>query len=163
MQQVAFHPTRSHFLVATQQQVRIYDLAGRTLVQTLQPGVRWLSGFDLHPQGDNVVLGSFDKRVVWHDLELGERPYRTLRHHDLAVRAVRFSTSHPLWASAGDDGTVHVFHATVSADLATDPMIAPVRILRAPASTAILDLRWHPHQPWVIATGADGLVRLWTD
>lgn len=29
--------------------------------------------------GDNVIVGSYDRRLVWHDLDLSERPYKTLR------------------------------------------------------------------------------------
>ena len=29
--------------------------------------------------GDNVIVGSYDRRLVWHDLDLSDRPYKTLR------------------------------------------------------------------------------------
>ena len=166
VQQVAFHPSRSHLFVATQRTIRVYDLVGQTLIQTLQPGVKWISSIDIHPLGENVIVGSYDRRTVWHDLELGERPYKTLRHHDRAVRTARFSPRWPLFATAGDDGALHVFHATVSSDLATDPVIVPVRVLRAHAvadGIGALSVRWHPREPWVVSAGADGMAKLWTD
>jgi ribosome biogenesis protein ERB1 len=51
--------------------------------------------------------------VAWYDTELSTKPYRALRYHQGAVRAVAFHRSYPLFASASDDGSVHVFHGMV--------------------------------------------------
>jgi ribosome biogenesis protein ERB1 len=51
VQQAIFHPSRPHFLVATERYVRIYDLMAQSLVKTLQPGVRHVSSLDVHPMG----------------------------------------------------------------------------------------------------------------
>jgi ribosome biogenesis protein ERB1 len=80
--------------------VRIYDLQGQSLVKTLQPGSKWISSLDIHPNGeegvsycvcygsvrlnegtigDNVIVGGYDKKLAWHDLDLSDRPYKTLR------------------------------------------------------------------------------------
>lgn len=59
--------------------MRLYDLAAQTLVKTLMPGLKWISSIDVHPGGDNVIVGSYDKRLVWFDLDLSNRPYKTLR------------------------------------------------------------------------------------
>lgn len=58
-----------------------------------------------------------------------------------ALRAAQFHRHYPLMASASDDGTVHVFHATVYSDLLRNPLVVPLKILRghevrAPASQA---------------------------
>ncbi|KAJ2892180.1 Ribosome biogenesis protein erb1, partial [Coemansia aciculifera] len=55
VQSIMFHPTKPWFLVATQRYVRIYNLMQQALVKTLQPGVKWISSIDVHPQGDNVI------------------------------------------------------------------------------------------------------------
>lgn len=52
VQCVAFHPTRPHFLVATERAVRIYDLMAKGLVKQLQPNVRHVSSVDVHPMGE---------------------------------------------------------------------------------------------------------------
>lgn len=49
------------------------------LVKTLQTSVKWVSSIDIHPGGDNVIIGSYDKRVCWFDLDLSSRPYKSLR------------------------------------------------------------------------------------
>ena len=51
--------------------------------------------------------------MAWYDTELSTKPYRALRYHQGAVRAVAFHRSYPLFASASDDGSVHVFHGMV--------------------------------------------------
>ncbi|CAR28294.1 ZYRO0F00616p [Zygosaccharomyces rouxii] len=160
-----FHPYKPQLFVCTQRYVRIYDLSQQVLVKKLLPGARWLSGFDIHPQGDNLVASSFDKRVLWHDLDLASTPYKTLRYHDKAVRSVSFHKKLPLFCSAADDGNLHIFHATVYDDLMKNPLIVPLKQLVGHDvinSLGILDSVWHPREAWLFSAGADNTARLWT-
>lgn len=164
-QTAQFHPSRPLFFVATQRAIRCYDLQKQELLKALQPGARWISSFDIHPGGDNLVVGSYDRRVCWHDLELSTRPYKTMRFHGEAVRAVQFHRSYPLFADASDDGTLQIFHGKVVNDLMEDPTIVPVKMLRGHRvvnKLGIMDLDWHPQHPWLVSAGADGTCRLWT-
>ncbi|KAI9839813.1 MAG: Ribosome biogenesis protein erb1 [Sarea resinae] len=166
-QTCAFHPSKPVFFVATQRAVRAYDLQRQELLHILQPGARWISSMDIHPGGDNLILGSYDRRLLWHDLELSPRPYKTLRYHTKAIRAVKFHSqagSYPLFADASDDGCVQVFHGKVVGDLMTNATVVPLKVLRGHAVKAglgVLDLDWHPREPWVVSAGADGTCRLW--
>jgi ribosome biogenesis protein ERB1 len=65
-----------------------------------------------------------------YDLDLSTKPYKALRYHTYAVKGAAFHNSYPLFASSSDDGTAHVFHGRVYADLMTNPLIVPVKILR---------------------------------
>jgi WD40 repeat protein len=71
-------------------------------------------------QGDNLIVGTLDRRLCWFDLDLSTKPYKTLRYHRLALRAVCYHPRYPLFASAGDEGAVHVFHGMV---YVTDPLL----------------------------------------
>lgn len=161
-----FHPFKPQLFVASQRYIRIYDLAQQTLVKKLMPGARWLSSIDLHPRGDNLLASSYDKRVLWHDLDLSSTPYKTLRYHDKAVRSIKFHKANlPLFASASDDGSIHVFHSTVYDDLMTNPLLVPLKKLlghKKVNSLGVLDLVWHPKEAWLFSAGADGTARLWT-
>jgi ribosome biogenesis protein ERB1 len=165
-QTAAFHPLKPIFFVATQRNVRVYDLLAQKLLKSLQPGARWISSLDVHPGGDNVLVGSYDRRTLWHDLDLSARPYKTLRFHDKAVRAVRFHPGGlPLFVDASDDGTLQVFHGKVVDDLMENATIVPVRVLRGHSkkgALGVMDVDWHPRLPWCVSAGADGTVRLWT-
>ena len=193
VRQVAFHPIKPHLVVATAHAVRTYDLARRTLVKKLLPGARGgVACISVHAGGDNVLVGAGGGRVSWMDSDLSTRPYRTMRFHaeGASVNAVVFhdgggrgeaSRAHalPLFASASDDGDVHVFHGMVYADLMQNPLIVPVKVLRgihapkAGSATAaaaprkqrkhVTALAWHPRLPWLITAGADGVARLWVD
>ena len=118
-QAAAFHPRKPLLYVANQRSVRVYSLIKQALEQKLESGVKWISGLDIHPTGDHVILSSYDHRTVWFDSELSSRPYKTLKYHAKAVRrAVFHPGGYPLMATASDDGTVHVFHARVFNDFA---------------------------------------------
>ncbi|KAI7861707.1 NUC169 domain-containing protein [Spinellus fusiger] len=166
VQKVQFHPIKPVFFVATQIYVRVYDLMRQELVKTLQPSVKWISSIDIHPGGDNVIIGSYDKRVCWFDMDLSSRPYKSLRFHTKAVRQVAYHQRYPLFASASDDGTIQIFHGMVYNDLLQNPLIVPVKILRGHSEkdglVGVLNIEFHPTQPWIFSSGADGSLRLWT-
>lgn len=86
------------------------------------------------------------------------------RYHTRALRSVAFHPTLPLFASASDDGTIQVFHATIYTDLMQNPLIVPLKILRGHRVTeglGVLDIRWHPEKPWLVSSASDGEVRLW--
>ncbi|KAK4147689.1 NUC169 domain-containing protein [Dichotomopilus funicola] len=164
-QTAAFHPLRPLFFVATQRTIRCYDLQKLELVKVVQPGAKWISSFDIHPGGDNLIVGSYDKRLLWHDLDLSNRPYKTMRFHGEAIRQVRYHKGGlPLFADASDDGSLQIFHGKVPNDQLENPTIVPVKMLKGHkvvSKLGVLDIDWHPREPWCVSAGADGTARLW--
>lgn len=167
-----FHPSKPILFVANQRSIRAYDLSRQLLVKILQPGARWISSFDIHPTsstasgGDNLIVGSYDRRLLWHDLELSQRPYKTLRYHRKAIRAVKFHPGgrYPLFADASDDGSLQIFHGSVTGDMLSNATIVPLKVLKGHKITGelgVLDVDWHPREPWCVSAGADGTCRLW--
>lgn len=158
-----FHPTKPFFFVATDNHVRVYNLVAQSLAKKLVGGAGRLSCLAVHPGGDHVLLGSDDKRLAWYDLDLSTKPYKVLRYHTQALRGVSYHPTYPLFASAADDATVHVFHGMVYSDLLTNPLIVPVKILRGHKvhdHSGVLDCIFHPTQPWVFTAGADSAIYL---
>ncbi|KAL3807971.1 hypothetical protein ACHAXA_010773 [Cyclostephanos tholiformis] len=165
-QLACFHPHKPFLLVATREHVRVYHLVKQVMVKRLVSGCRHISSLDVHVSGDHVLVGSLDRRLVWFDLDLASTPYKTLKYHERALRSVGFHPRYPLMASASDDGTVHVFHAMVYSDLMRNPLIVPVKVLRAHAvvkSLGALSMVFHPTQPWLFSAGADGSIHLYQD
>ncbi|XP_051925880.1 ribosome biogenesis protein bop1 [Hippocampus zosterae] len=165
VQCVSFHPIRPYFFVATQRNVRVYNLVKQEMTKKLQANSKWISSMAVHPGGDHVICGSYDCRLGWFDLDLSTKPYRMLRHHKKAVRAVAYHRLYPLFASASDDGSVIVCHGTVYNDLLQNPLIVPVKVLKGHMvihELGVLDVTFHPTQPWVFSSGADSTIRLFT-
>ncbi|XP_061597715.1 ribosome biogenesis protein bop1 [Cololabis saira] len=165
VQCVSFHPVRPYFFVATQRSVRVYNLVKQEMTKKLQANSKWISSIAVHPGGDHVISGSYDCRLSWFDLDLSTKPYKVLRHHKKAVRSVAYHRTYPLFASASDDGSVIVCHGTVYNDLLQNPLIVPVKVLRGHAIThdlGVLDVTFHPTQPWIFSSGADATIRLFT-
>lgn len=159
-----FHPSRPLFFVATQRMIRCYDLQKLELIKVIQPGARWISSFDLHTGGDNLIVGSYDRRLLWHDLELSMRPYKTMRFHPKAIRAVKYHKDLPLFADASDDGSLQIFHGKVVTDLMENATIVPLKTLnghKVVNALGVMDLDWHPREPWLFSAGSDGTARLW--
>lgn len=164
-QSAQFHPSKAIFFVATKNSIRSYDLAKQELVKILQPGAKWISSFDVHPGGDNLIVGTYDKRLLWHDLDLSTKPYKTLRYHQQAIRAVAFHHGGlPLFADASDDGSLQIFHGKVVGDLMENATIVPLKVLKGhqvKSRLGVMDVEWHPREPWCVSAGADGTCRLW--
>ena len=34
---------------------------------------------DIHPSGDHLIVGGYDRKLCWFDLELSDKPYKILR------------------------------------------------------------------------------------
>ncbi|KAG3121389.1 Ribosome biogenesis protein [Phytophthora idaei] len=163
VQCVLFHPSKPFFFHATQRHVRVYNLVKQSIVKKLSSGVKWISSMAVHPNGDHLLVGSYDRRLCWFDLDLSSRPFKTLKYHEKAVRDVSFHAKYPLMASASDDGTIHIFHAMVYSDLMKNPLIVPLKILRGhevSGGLGVMALAFHPVLPWVVTGGADGSIRL---
>ncbi|KAK4230575.1 ribosome biogenesis protein ERB1 [Podospora fimiseda] len=164
-QAAAFHPSKPIFFVATMRTIRCYDLQKLELIKIVQPGAKWISSIDIHPGGDNLIVGSYDRRLLWHDLDLSNRPYKTMRFHPKAIRAVKYHKGGlPLFADASDDGTLQIFHGKVPNDQLENPTIVPVKQLKGHKvvnQVGVVDIDWHPREPWCVSAGADGTARLW--
>lgn len=63
VQCVLFHPSKPFFFHATQRHVRIYNLVKQAMVKKLSSGVKWISSMDVHPNGDHLIVGSYDRYV----------------------------------------------------------------------------------------------------
>jgi len=164
---VLFHPREAFLFVMTPRSIRCWSLASMALVKRMLSPAKDFCALAVHPSGAHVLAGSSDLKVCWYELDAGAQP-RTFKYHKRAVRGVHFHPTAPLFASCSDDGAVHVFYGRVYDDLITDPLIVPVKILRhaatdatgAPAAaTACL---FHPTEPWILSSGTDAVIRLFT-
>lgn len=93
---------------------------------------------------------------------MSQKPFKTLRYHKKAIRSVQFHEKYPLFCSGSDDGTIIVSHGRVYNDLATEPLIVPVKVLKGIKTTknyGVLDVKFHPNHPWVFGAGVDGSIR----
>lgn len=100
-------------ILQTQHNIRIYDLVKQELIKKLLTNSKWISGMSIHPKGDNLLVSTYDKKMLWFDLDLSTKPYQTMRLHRNAVRSVAFHLRYPLFASGSDDQAVIVSHGMV--------------------------------------------------
>eukprot|EP01113_Clastostelium_recurvatum_P032475 TRINITY_DN4180_c0_g1_i5.p1 TRINITY_DN4180_c0_g1~~TRINITY_DN4180_c0_g1_i5.p1 ORF type:complete len:1068 (-),score=304.60 TRINITY_DN4180_c0_g1_i5:88-3252(-) len=164
VQHVLFHPSKPLLFVSTKIHVRIYNLVRQKQSKKLMPGAQWISSLDIHPKGDDVIVGTYDKKVCWFDLELSTKPYRIMRYHRAAVRRVVYHKTFPMFASCSDDLAIHVFHGRVYNDLTENALIVPVKVLRGHKDNnglGVPDIGFHPNQPWLFSAGADLTEKLW--
>ncbi|KAI6204008.1 Ribosome biogenesis protein BOP1-like protein [Aphelenchoides besseyi] len=169
VQQVLFHPTKPQFFVATMQYIRLYDLAKCTLLKKISTGTKWLSSIQLDPHGNNIFVSGLDRVFSWIDLELSNKPWKTLRSHSAAVRGLSYHRKYPLLATVSDDATAIVYHARCPQDFTEDNELVPVKrlfghkhqqeeIKKDKEHLAILSTVFHPTLPWLITGGADGQI-----
>jgi ribosome biogenesis protein ERB1 len=142
-------------------------LQKQSIVKKYKSGAKWISSISIHPKGDNLILGTYDKKVLWFDMDMsGEKPYKSLKYHEKAIRSVQFHQGKfPLFASASDDGSVNIFYGMVYNDLLQNALVVPVKVLKSHekqmSGLGTMACVWHPTQPWVFTAGADGKIKLW--
>ncbi|KAL3270984.1 hypothetical protein HHI36_021487 [Cryptolaemus montrouzieri] len=166
IQCVLFHPTKPCLFVATQRHVRIYDLVKQTLVKKLLTNSKWISSLAIHSGGDNLLVGTYDRKVLWFDLDLSTKPYQVLRLHGTAVRTVAYHKRYPLFASGSDDRSLIISHGMVYNDLLQNPLIVPLKRLEDHEQFddfGIFAVHFHPLQPWVFSSGADSTIKLYSN
>lgn len=165
VQTALFHPTKPRLIVATQRHIRIYDLVKQEMVQKLMSNSKWISSIAIHPGGDNILVGTYDKKLLWFDLDLSCKPYKSLALHSQAIRGVAYHKRYPLFASTSDDESVIVSHGMVYSDLLQNPLIVPLKRFSNHEKCndfSVFDVVFHPYQPWVFTSGADATVRLYS-
>ncbi|KAB7493858.1 Ribosome biogenesis protein BOP1-like protein [Armadillidium nasatum] len=163
VQRVLFHPKEPLLFVATQASVHIFNLKRQCRIKKVQANCRYISCIAVHPGGEHFVIGGYDRKVNWFEMECTKRPH-LMRFHGHAVRSINFHRKYPLFASCSDDKKLQVTHATVYDDLLKDPYIAPVKLLRGHKTFDdyyVLDVAWHPYEPYLFSAGADATIRLW--
>ena len=161
---VEFHPERPYFFVATQRCVYAYNLQKQVMIKKYLASSKWISSISIHPKGDNFIVGTYDRKVVWFDMDMGAKPYKALQYNDKAVRKVDFHRKYPLFASASDDGSVYVFHGMVYDDLTQNALIVPLKLLSSKNTSkglGAVSCAFHPKQPWIFSTAADFSIKLW--
>ena len=81
-----------------------------------------------------------------------------------------FHKRYPLFASGDDNAGIVVSHGMVYDDLLQNPLIVLVKHLRGNEcgghsrydDFGVMDVAWHPTQPWLLSAGADGYIKLWS-
>lgn len=89
-----------------------------------------ISSIAIHPKGDNFIVGSYDKKIMWFDEDTASTPYKKLKYQQKAIRRVDFSQKYPLFMSCSDDGSINVFHGMVYSETLMNPLIVPVKVLK---------------------------------
>ncbi|KAK8741083.1 hypothetical protein OTU49_002486 [Cherax quadricarinatus] len=163
VQAVQFHPKLPFLYVATQSHIRVYNLQKQRILKKVQANCRWISSIAIHPGGEHFLISGYDCRLNWFEMEYTKRP-RILRYHKAAVRCAAYHRKYPLFASASDEGRVIVSHGMVYNDWLKDPFIVPVKELKGHKmfeGLCVLDVTWHPYEPFLFTSGADATIRLW--
>lgn len=164
-QRVAFHPRSSKLYAADDRTVVIYDLSKKEIIKKLTTGLKTTSSMAVHPKGDNLIVGSYDPRIVWFDTDLSTKPYKIMRYHKQAIRNVCYHKKYPLFASASDDGHVIVSHGMVYDDMTENALIVPLKMLHGHEHTntlAVTDCKFHYGLPWIFSSGSDKTIRLFS-
>eukprot|EP01059_Diplonema_ambulator_P034351 TRINITY_DN7637_c0_g2_i1.p1 TRINITY_DN7637_c0_g2~~TRINITY_DN7637_c0_g2_i1.p1 ORF type:complete len:733 (+),score=195.47 TRINITY_DN7637_c0_g2_i1:37-2199(+) len=169
VQALSFHPTQPYLLIATRRSVRMYNLVQSQLIKKFKGTVDSVASVDVHAGGDNILVGSHDGPVMWYDVDYSDKPYKKLTSHKTAVHTARYHPTphvYPLFASAGDNGQIHVFHGRVYDDYTKNAFLVPLKIIKGhkvAGSVGILHIAFHPTLPWLFSAGGDGGVKCWTE
>ncbi|KAJ1606663.1 Erb1p-like protein [Cryptosporidium canis] len=165
---VQFHSSNPWLIVATQTCIRVVDLTSsktgnkklgnqntnKALIKKLV-GIEDPTSISLDSTGKHIFVGQSNGRIAWFDLDLGNTPYKLLRYSESAIRQVQFHQGKSMVFSASKNGTINVFHCRMPADLMSDPVFVPLKVIKGELSN-IHSAIWHPKQPWIFSAGVNG-------
>ncbi|EKE38886.1 hypothetical protein ENUP19_0240G0073 [Entamoeba nuttalli] len=166
IQSCVFHPLKPMIAIATLSKIVIIDLQKGVTQKRLNVPSKSITDIVFHPCGDHLIACSFDKKCIWYDLQAGLDPFKVLRLHTAAVRAVDVHKILPLFATIGDDAEIQIMHGAASSDVTVDPILIPIVKLGGHEKKGQLggtDIAFHPFLPWIYSTGADGTIQWYSD
>lgn len=165
IQKVLFHNVKPFLFIMTVSHIFVFDLQKQIVKKKLISGCKYLSNMALHRTGDHLIVCSYDRQVLWFDLDSNEFPYKKMKIHNLAVRGVTFSPNLNLMASCSDDGKVIVQYAKVDEEGFAYPSIVPLKALfghkKSKQGLNVLDTKFMNNKYWLASAGADGKVLIW--
>lgn len=131
-------------------EIKIWDVASRTLVRTLKGHKDCIYSVAWSPDGKLLASGSYDKSVKLWDASTGAE-LKTLQDHIDAVFAVAFSPDGKRLASASQDRTVKIWDVTTGQRLYT----------LSDASDGLNSLAYSPSGDEIAAAGYDKTIYVW--
>jgi ribosome biogenesis protein ERB1 len=162
-----FHPTKPLLFLITRTHIFLFDLKAQAVKKKLLSGCKVMTSAALHPNGDHLIVGSADRKLVWFDLDGGDKPFKKMRVHDQTMSAVAFHPNYkhfPLMVSTGHDCKAVLQFAKVDPQNLDDPMIAPLKNLRSHQRTDALGITaaaFFGLKHWLVTGGQDRFLKIW--
>ena len=104
------------------------------MVRKFVSNLNTITQISVHKNGDDILAGTKDGKVAWFQLELSEKPFKTMDYHGDKIKEVSYHNNYPLFASCSRNGKLLVYHATISSDMISDPIIVPLKVLKPNSS-----------------------------
>lgn len=159
-----FHPSKPYFIVGTNTNIFIYNLQKQEMVRKFISNLGTITHISIHKNGSDLIAGAKDGKVAWFQLELSDKPFKLMDYHQDKIKSVGYHKEFPLFFSCSRNGKLLVYYGKVTEEELTDPLIVPLKVLRASHSKNgnYTCACFHPKQPWVFSGGEDGIIRLWS-
>ena len=167
VEQTLFHPKKPHLFIVTRIHVFIFDLKSQEVTKKLLTGCKFITSSAIHPNGDHLILGSADRKLIWFDLDSGNKPFKKMKLHSNTMSSVIFHSNfkfYPLVASTSHDCKAVIQFAKTDPQNLDDPMIVPLKSLRGHSKTDALGVtcgKFFNLKHWMITAGQDRLVQFW--
>jgi WD40 repeat protein len=146
----AYSPDGKRIVTADSGTAKVWEVAGRRLLQTLSVGGSVLS-VAFSPDGRSIVTAGTDPTPQVWDAATGRR-LLVLRGHDKPVRSAAFSPDGGQIVTASEDRTGRVWDATTGQQ---------VLVLHGHKGT-VDDAAFSADGRRIVTVGADGVARVWT-
>ena len=159
-----FHPSKPYFIVATNTNIFIYNLQKQEMVRKFVSNLGTITHVAIHKNGSDLIAGAKDGKVAWFQLELSDKPFKLMDYHQDKIKSIGYHQDFPLFFSCSRNGKLLVYYGKVTEEELTDPLIVPLKVLRA-SNTKNVNYTcscFHPKQPWIFSGGEDGIIRLWS-
>jgi len=106
------------------------------MIRKFVSNLNTITHISLHKNGENLLAGTKDGNVAWFQLDMSDKPFKSMDYHGDKIRSVEFHQSYPLFLSCSRNGKLLVYHATLNDDTLRDPVIVPLKSLKPNGETS---------------------------
>lgn len=140
--------------------VTLWDTTTYREVALLEGHAGAVHALAFSPDGTTLAAAS------WRSVDLWDTASRTritsLGGHAREVRAVVYSPDGSLLATGGHDGTIRLWDTEEHVLLSVTNVLQPRTGVHAPRTQGILALAFCPEGSFLVSSGSDGVVRVWS-
>lgn len=103
------------------------------MIRKFVSNLNTITHISIHKNGENLLAGTKDGNVAWFQLDMSDKPFKTMDYHGDKIKNIDYHNSYPLFLSCSRNGKLLVYHATVNDETLQDPVIVPLKSLKTRA------------------------------
>ena len=92
---ISFHPVKPFFIVATNNNIFIYNLQRQELIKICISNLNTITKISIHKNGLDLIAGDKNGKVEWLQLEMSAKPFKLMSYEQDKIKATDYNNNYP--------------------------------------------------------------------